>query len=124
MGKNIYRGISVVYPTVANGAAITEAIPFHEYAGGLVTIPAAWTDANLGFQVCDTEAGTYVKMKDKAGDPVQIESITTNATFAYEIPPEVFGAHYLKLWSKSSTSATTTDTNQGAARSLVLTMKG
>lgn len=122
--QKLYRGITVVYPTIAINTAITEAIPFHEYAGGLVTIPSAWTDANLGFQVCDTLAGTYVKVKDKAGDPVQIESITTNATFAYEIPAEVFGAHYLKLWSKSSTAATTTDTNQAAARSLVLTMKG
>ena len=124
MAKNIYRSTTVVHPTIANGAAITEAIPVHEYAGGLVTIPAAWTAANLGFQVSDTEAGTYVKVKDKAGDPVQVESITTNASFCYEIPPEIFGAHYLKLWSKSSTSATTTDTNQGAERSLIVLLKG
>lgn len=109
--------------TIANGAAISEAIDVRECVGGFVIVPGAWTDANIGFQVCDTSSGTFVALKDKTGSPLQIASITTNASFAYAIPTEAFPAMFVKLWSKSTTAATTTDTNQGAARSLTVILK-
>ena len=120
---NILRVVTTSYPKIANGAAISDVIPFHQFAGGLVVVPATWTDANIGFQVSDEELGTYVIARDNDG-PIQIKSVATAATRAYEVPPTLFAAPYVKLWSKSSTDATETDTNQGAERTMKVILKG
>lgn len=109
--------------TIANGAAISGAFNMSDHLLGLVIVPAEWTDANIGFKVCDVSGGTFVIACDKTGSPIQIAGITTNASKAYAIPTELFPGMWVKLWSKSTTAATTTDTNQGAARSLVVILK-
>jgi len=114
---------TTVKTSIASSAAISGAIDMRPFVGGMVIIPSAWTDANLGFQVCDTIDGTYVIAKDETGVPFQVSSITTDASYAYEIPTEMFKCHYVKLWSKSTTAATVTDTNQGAARALTVMLK-
>ena len=106
--------------TIANGAALSEAFKFGNSTRGMVLIPSAWTAANIGFYVCDTEDGTFVHLEHHdSGEPVQIGTIPTSASVWKEFPPEVQGL-WIKLWSKSSTAATETDTNQGAARTLVV----
>lgn len=115
--------VNKIVLTIANGEALTAAFPMHEWVSGLVIVPAAWTDANIGFKICDTQSGTFVALKDETGSPVQISSITTNASYAYKIPTAIFPATWVKLWSKSTTAATVTDTNQGAERSLTVQLK-
>lgn len=110
--------------TIANNEAVSGAIDMRRFTGGMVVIPAAWTDANLGFKVSTEEAGTYTILKGATGTPIQISSITTNASFAYSLPTELAGALWVKLWSKNTTAATTTDNNQGGARSIGVYLKG
>lgn len=99
--------------TIADGAAVSDA----------VIIPTSWTDANMGFKVCDTPTGTFVPLKTDAGVPVQISSITTDAAYGYKIPNDIFPARWVKLWSKSTTAATVTDTNQSGAISITVMLK-
>lgn len=108
---------------IANNTAISNVITAINQLSGFIIVPAAWTDANIGFKICDTQGGTFVIACDDTGTPIQVSGITTNASKAYRIPSELFPAHYLQLWSKSTTSATITDTNQGAERSLVVILK-
>jgi hypothetical protein len=109
--------------TIANGAAVSTAFNTSDFIGGIVIIPTSWTDANMGFKVCDTEGGTFVALKDDDGAPVQIAAITTDAPFAYKIPNEIFPAMWVKLWSKSTTAATVTDTNQSGDITITVMLK-
>lgn len=122
--RRIQRVFSYESATIASGAAETGEISMTIYAGGIVITPAAWTAANIGFKVSATSGGTFAILRDYLGAPVQISGIKTDGIRAYQIPDEVFAAGYVKLWSKSTTAATETDTNQAAARSLTVVLKG
>jgi hypothetical protein len=110
--------------TILNGEAVSGAFWMGPYAGGYVLIPTSWTDANMGFQVSEAEAGTYVYLRDDAGAPVQISTILTSGARAYALPAELFGCMWVKLWSKSTTAATETDNNQTGDISPTLVLKG
>lgn len=122
--SDIGRKFSSFNLTIANNAALSAAFSMQDYAGGIVTVPSAWTAANIGFQVCFEPAGTFAILRDDEGTPVQISGILTNGVRAYAFPDKVFAAHWVKLWSKSSTAATETDTNQGGDRALSVVLKG
>jgi hypothetical protein len=109
--------------TIANNEALSTAFNVDDWIGGLVVVPSAWTDANIGFKVAESSDGTYVILCTDAGVPIQISGITTNASKAYKIPTDIFPARWVKLWSKNTTAATTTDNNQGAARTLKVVLK-
>jgi hypothetical protein len=108
--------------TIEAAAAESQAFSLADFVGdaGLVGTPAAWTAAGLGFKVCDTFAGTYSPLRDESGSLVQVSGIITNAAGYYKLPDALRGAQYVKLWSQTAGS----DTNQDAARSLVVTVKG
>ena len=104
--------------TIANGAALSNELPMDTYAGGIIYMPAAWTAASIGFKVAHTGGGTYYPLYDHDGTLVQVATPTANN--AYELPPEVYGALHIKLWSQDGAGA---DTNQGAARAFHITLK-
>lgn len=55
---------TVLTVTMADNAAVTGAFRMHDFIGGIVIVPAAWIAANMGFQVCDTETGTYAILRE------------------------------------------------------------
>jgi hypothetical protein len=117
------REYTPIAVTIGNGEALSETINMKDFSGGIVIIPSAWTDANLGFKVSPTPDGTFVILHSSVGVPVQIGEIVTNASYAYAIPEAIFAAGFMKLWSKNTTDATVTDTNQGAARNITVLLK-
>lgn len=120
--ERLYKSIAA---TIANGAALSDAIDMRKFAGGSILIPSAWTAANLGFQFSDTEAGTYTWLEnDDDGVPVQITDVPTAQSVWKPIPAKAFGAPWMKLWSKHATAATETGVNQGAERTLTVFLKG
>jgi hypothetical protein len=114
----LYRGATAKSLTIASGAAVTEAFDMSTHAGGIVFMPAAWTAANIGFQVSDTETGTFYPLYDDAGAIVEIGSPAVDN--GYSIPAEVFGAAWVKLWSQDGSA---NDTNQAAARTVKVVLK-
>lgn len=104
--------------TIANGTALSGAIDISRYSGMQVFMPAAWTTANVGFHVSYTEGGTYVKLHDK--DDALVEIASPTAAIAHNAPSEIFPSLFLKLWSQDGAGS---DTNQGAARTIVLVLK-
>jgi hypothetical protein len=108
--------------TIALGAAESQAFSLVDLVGdaGLVGVPSAWTSAAMGFKVSDSFGGTFSPLRDESGSIVQISGIITNAAAWYKLPDALRGALYAKLWSQTSGS----DTNQDAARSLVVMAKG
>jgi hypothetical protein len=115
---SLTRTPAVVPATIALNAAISSVINSADFSGGLIQTPAAWTAGSIAFKVCDTPDGTFIPLRDKTAALVEITGVVASA--AYPLPDELFGALYFKIWSETSGS----DTNQGAARSLVVTMKG
>lgn len=94
------------------------AVKFEGHSAGCVIMPSGWTDANLGFKVCDQEEGTFVILrKDDGSTPVQLENILTTGARAYQLPEELFAAApiWVKPWSKNKIAATETDVNQTTA---------
>lgn len=101
--------------TIASSAALSTA--FHFAGGlGLVLMPAAWTAANIGFKVCDTEGGTYLPLYQDDGSTL-VEIASPAADTAYTLPAELAGATWVKLWSQDGAGS---DTNQAAERSLTV----
>lgn len=106
---------------IAQGAAESEPIDMRDYAAGLVIMPAAWTAADLGVKVSDSENGTFVPLKDeqnKFGTDVNIDGPATST--AYPIPVWAFPARWVKLWSHDGTGNSVT---QGAKRTLTIMLK-
>lgn len=104
--------------TIASGANLSDAIDFRSFAGGIVHMPAAWTAASIGFKVSSTMAGTYLPLFDDDDALVQIDSAAVDQ--AYQINDAVFASSYVKLWSQDGSEG---DTNQAAARSLIVDLK-
>lgn len=105
--------------TIANGAAVSDPVNFSQYAGGIVAMPAAWTAANVGFQIADDEDGPYYPLLNAGNDaPIEIGSPTAGS--AYSLPKEIYGAIWFKLWSQDGSG---NNTNQGAERALSLLLK-
>lgn len=115
------RGLKELTVTIANGEAVSTAVDFRNYGGGVLIMPAAWTTADLGFKVCGSSDGTFVKLADRSnsyGTDVSIDAAAEST--AYPLPAFIFGAPYFKLWSHDGSGG---DTNQDAARTITLFLK-
>lgn len=110
--------------SIAESAAVSGVIDIREWSGAIVITPAAWTAANIGIQVAEASDGTFVILRDKDGVAVQVGTVKTDGARGYALPTEVFAAGFIKLWSKNTTAATETDTNQAAARTGWILLKG
>ena len=113
MGRRSYTQ----YVTIPNGTALSGIISFYKYVSGIVHLPAAWTAADIGFQVASELDGTFQPLYDATGTLVEIGS--PDADGAYAFPEEVQGALFIKIWSETGGG----DTNQGAARDLIVDVK-
>ena len=114
----INRTTKIQHLTIANGAAVSDAVNMTDYAGGQILMPAAWTAASIGFQIASSEGSTYYPFY--ASDATIVEIASPAASKAYQIPIEVFGCHWIKLWSQDGAGS---DTNQGAARTVTIQLK-
>ena len=114
--KRVSTAFTVV---IANGAALSGAFEFTGASGGIVDMPAAWTEAALGFHHCSTRGGTFQPLYKEDGTLVEITLATDPSDLSYLLPADVFPARFLKLWSETAGSGV----NQGAARSLIVSVK-
>lgn len=107
--------------TIASGAAVSGAIDMTGYAAGIVILPAAWTEADLGLKVCGSAEGTFAPLLDLSngyGTDVSIDGAVAGK--AYPLPLMAFAAPYIQLWSHDGAGA---DVNQDAARTLIVLLK-
>lgn len=115
------RHSKTVKVTIAAQAAVSGVIDLRLFAGGIVMMPAVWTAADLGFHVCDTVDGTFIPLADREngyGTDVSIDAAAVDT--AYPLPPFVFAAPFIKMWSNDGAGA---DEDQGADRILTVMLK-
>jgi len=116
---NINRDYKATTLTILIGAALTGVLDFQTFAAGILTMPAAWTAASIGFKVCSTPGGTFLPLYDSLGNLFQITAPA--ASKAYQLPDELFGAHFVQLWSQNGAGV---DAAQAAERSIGVMLKG
>lgn len=114
----INRTTKVQTMTIANGAAVSDAFDMKDYAGGNLYMPAAWTEASLGFQIATSQGAAYYPLYDSAGDIIEISEPVVDK--AYQLPRDLFGCLWVKLWSQDGSG---NNNNQGAARTIVIELK-
>lgn len=103
--------------TILNGENLSTTISFYEFASGVIHMPAAWTAADIAFQVASELTDTFQPLYDDAGNLVEISGPVAGRTV--EIPASVLPSRFVKLWSESIGSGV----NQGADRALIVDMK-
>jgi hypothetical protein len=111
--------------TIANGAAVSGEVSTATFGprGLAVLTPAAWTDADIAFDV-SIDNSTWYPLQDDEGNRVKITSVTTDAAKVYDAPPECWTAgcfRYVRL--ASINTSTEADVNQGAARTCYIVFK-
>lgn len=115
------RKTTTVTLTIAESAAVSDVFDMRDYGGGEIYMPATWTAADLGAQLCDTIDGTFHTLKDGSnayGTDVSVDGPVADAV--YPIPPFWFGAHFLKLHSHDGSGGNTV---QAAARTIKVMLK-
>ena len=104
--------------TIANTANLSGAMDFRQFTMGVVLMPATWTAASLGFKVAATEDGTYMPLYTHAAAIVEVDGPAVD--IAYELPPELAAASWVKLWSQDGAAA---NVAQGGDRELIVMAK-
>jgi len=85
--------------TITAGAALSDEFDMSDYVAGDLYIPAAWTNANVGFYVATASGGTFVPAYDDNHNLIQsVVGAVTSQAIAF--PPEAAGFRFVKLWSQ------------------------
>lgn len=115
------RGNDALSAFIANGASLSGVVPILGRAIVGILLPATWTAAAITFSASPDDI-TYGDLYDDGGTEVTIASASvvagrfiTNAT----ILEKLASARYVKIRS----GTTGTPVNQGAARTLILSLK-
>lgn len=114
----LMRGFSTSTVTIANGASQSGVIDLRYYTMMIIHMPAAWTAADIGFQVSTAEGGTYLPLYDDLGNIVMVDGPAVSR--CYQAPPEIAGCAYVRLWSQNGAGVSV---NQGAQRSITVFLK-
>lgn len=105
--------------TIAQSAALSDELEFtEEWETLVIHMPAAWTTASMGFKTASATSGTFQALYDDNAALLQIDG--PSASKDYRAPSGIDAAGYLKLWSQNGSGV---DTTQGAARTIVVTLK-
>lgn len=99
--------------TIANGASLSDAIQTDGATIVGISMPAAWTAANLTFQASHDDA-TFNNVYDEIGTEKTV-IVSTDRHIVLN-PVDFIGANSIKI--RSGTAGT--PVNQGAARSIVI----
>jgi len=87
-------------------------VDMREWFGGMLLVNAQWDAANIGFYVGEDANGSFYPLLDDTGVPVQISGVVVGTATLYQLPYALFGAWFVKVWSKSTVLATKTNVNQ------------
>ena len=114
----LQRDTRIITVTIASGANVSDEFDMRGYSMVGIQFPAM-TACSVGLQVSEASGGTFLKLYDDDGNLLQVDTVT--GTEARQAPDGWAGVHYAKLWSQDGSG---NNTAQGAARTIVVTLKG
>lgn len=115
--------VIVVPVTILITTAVSSGVDFGGRRLAGVIGPAAWTAADISFEIFEPAGAAWRKVVDNSGALVKITGVAT-ALAEYMIPPEIadrFMGPNLRL--ASTNTASEVDINQDAARTLYLVLE-
>lgn len=114
--RRIYASQTI---SIAAGSSLSSTpIDMRRVIDGNLEIPAALTAANFGFKVSSASNGNPLPLYDHAGNIVEIIGASVNVAYAF--PSELYGSHWVWLWSQSASG---TNVDQSASRSFNVQLK-
>ena len=117
---NAFVPATPVVATIANNGSLSGVCDLTTMRSIGIIMPAAWTAADLTFQVCDTAGGTFVNLYDSNGTEVDIAAAASKAyTLSAAMTRLIAPWRYIKV--RSGTSGT--PVNQGAQRLITIVGK-
>lgn len=108
---NLQNDLEVAIPI---SGTTTPAIPLNGFSLVGIITPAVLTGTALTFTVSNSLAGTYVPLKTTTSGTALSYTVTTSSYYAID-PKDFSGVAYLKIVSGAT---------EGAARTLILSLKG
>lgn len=110
--------------TIANGAAVTGWIASQGCMSVAIDIPSSWTAADLTFEISDDGSTSKGKVRDMAGEPLRAVVNATTPLGSYVLAPTggwaIGSASYFRV--VSTNTASEANVNQGAARTLKISL--
>lgn len=111
----------LVTAVIPQDAAVSNVIDGRSMAAMIIKNNGTnWTAADIIFDVCETETGTFTPLKDNTGTVIRVGSLPTNAAVAQALPVGLFAAHYFKLHSVAV--GLLTDVGQATAAQTIYVM--
>lgn len=107
--------------TIANGAALSDAVYLHGEVLVGIRMPAVWDAANLTFQVSMDDV-TYLNAYNDAGAE-QVVVVTAASTHIFVYPEDFAGYRWIKVRSGTAAVPVNQDTGE-AARLITLVTRG
>lgn len=108
--------------SIGEGQSLSQCVDMSKFSGGILKNDGSnFTGADLCFEVCESESGTFTKLKDKTGALIKLSSLPTDGAFARVLPDEVFAIRFFKL--RSITVDLETNKNQTNAQNFTLILK-
>lgn len=98
------RTCEVCTVDVGTSVGNSTAFSFGNHASGMILVPSTEATPSLEFYTSDTEGGTYRRVF--AHDSTSALSVTVAASIAKQIPPQLFGAHWVKIVASAISSGT------------------
>ncbi len=112
-------GFTTKTVTIANGESLSGEVDLAGFKLAIIQMPAAWTAANLTFQVATATGGTFQNLYDDGGTEVSVTAAVSRAISLDNNVVNLAAARFIKI--RSGTSGT--PVAQGAARTITLILK-
>mgnify|MGYP001617387982 FL=1 len=111
---------------IASGEALSAAFPFNGLRVAAVVVPAAWTDADISFEV-EYPSGTWVKVVNRAGALYKLTGVATAASEMQLVSGDANQADVVITGPGdgrlvSTNTGSEANINQGAARTIVVVL--
>lgn len=117
---DIARQTGTATATIGAAASLSDEVDLAGFPLVGVIMPAAWTAANLTFQVASASGGTFVDLYDDAGNEVEVNAAASRGLAGGQWLEKLAPWRFVKVRS----GTTGTPVAQGAERVITLALKG
>jgi hypothetical protein len=120
--QNEFSYLSTATAAIPASGSISAAVSLSGYGVARIYVPSGWTAANLTFQVCETQNGTYSELYDSAGNEytVTVPAAASSEAVACALDPSVFSLGFQYLILRSGTKGSPVVQTSGATLTLAI----
>lgn len=123
IGQFVHRWSECLSSVIVSGSSLGTDVDMSEFEGGVIHVPAGWTDANIGFQMSQN-GNDYFWLLNMTGDLIEISGIRTDSAACYVLPEGCWDCgKYVRPVSKSKVAKNFGLISQVATMKLYFSLK-